>query len=54
MKKLGIGLLIMAILVLMYFILVALNIIPTYQCGSTMGINGTVNWCQWSRGIIVG
>lgn len=39
---------------LSYFILGALGIIPTYQCGSTMGIEGPVNWCKWSYGKIVG
>ncbi len=31
-----------------------LQIVPIYQCGSTMGPNGPVNWCEWATGLIVG
>jgi len=53
-KKWWVWLVLVVTLVSLYFILGKLGIIPTYQCGSTMGINGPVNWCQWSYGAIVG
>jgi hypothetical protein len=53
-RKWWFWLLVIVVLVILYFILGALGIIPTYQCGSTMGPNGPVNWCQWRYGTIVG
>lgn len=47
-------LVILGILVMLYFILGALGVIPTYQCGSTMGTDGPIDWCTWSKGKIVG
>ena len=39
---------------LIYLILAATGIVPTYQCGSTMGPNGPENWCGWYKGNVVG
>lgn len=41
-------------LLVAWFVLSRLGILPTYQCGSTHGPNGPVNWCGWYRGIVVG
>lgn len=53
-KKWWFWLLVVLAIVILYFILGALGIIPTYQCGSTMGLEGPVSWCGWYRGTVVG
>jgi len=53
-KKWWFWLMAVVVLVLLYVVLGVLGIIPTYQCGSTMGLNGPVNWCGWYRGTVVG
>jgi hypothetical protein len=42
------------IVIFLYYILGSLGVIPTYQCGTTMGPNGPVDWCDWHYGTVVG
>jgi hypothetical protein len=50
LKKWWFWLLLIAILVILYYVLGNLGITPMYRCGSTMGPQGPVNWCQWLKG----
>jgi hypothetical protein len=57
LKKWWFYLIILIIFLLIYYILsYKLGVLPSYQCGSTMGPEGVVNWCQWvkSRGLVLG
>lgn len=45
---------VIALIILIYWILGILEIIPTYHCGSTMDPDGPINWCGWHKGTIVG
>jgi uncharacterized membrane protein len=48
-------LILIIIIIILYFVLAYIfNILPRYQCGSTMGPNGSVNWCGWYKGTVVG
>ena len=43
------------IIIAMILILIlgfTLDIFPTYQCSTSTGPNGVVEWCEWSRGVI--
>jgi len=46
--------LLIALALTAYYILGMLGVIPTYQCGYTMGIDGPIKWCDWHRGVVVG
>ncbi len=47
-------LILLVVLVLIYYVLAIFGLVPWYWCGSTMGPNGPVPWCQWHTGLIVG
>jgi len=51
---LSIGIVVVSVIV--YLELGKAGIVPTYRCGSTMGPNGPVKWCEWikGKGVVVG
>ncbi len=54
LKKRWFYFLVLLLIVLIYLALVSLGVLPTYQCGTTLGPNGPIEWCGWYRGTVVG
>ena len=51
-KEVWFLILILFTLSIVYIVLWSAGIVPLYQCSSTMGPEGPVQWCMWVKGYI--